>query len=166
MKRMRVLPLFLAVCAGASVAWAVEPWPGESWSAATNLTYLNPAIWSSNLSGAYWNPQSRRLWLADNSGTFTVLREDGSGGFLKERDYSPGGDLEGITQAEDPGRVYLMDSAEKPRVDLSSLRSRPSFSNRRRPRAAPAAAADPRNGIACRGLCHSRIIFSSRNTTS
>lgn len=90
----------------------VEPWPGETWNASSNLTYLGPASpypWTRNLSGAYWNPVTRRLWLANNSGGFTVLKEDGAGGFLNERNYNPGGDLEGITQADPAAdRVYLM----------------------------------------------------------
>src|SRR5437762_1279485 len=79
---------------------ASSAWPGETWEAAIDLTSLNPVAWSKNLSGAYWNPVTRRLWLADNAGTFSVIKEDGAGGFVKEADFFPGGDLEGITQAD------------------------------------------------------------------
>jgi hypothetical protein len=106
----RFIPLSIAMTfLIAAAAWAVEPWPGESWSEATDLTSVGPAVWSSNLSGAYWNPRTRRLWLADNSGTFTVLRENGKGGFLEERDYSPDADLEAITQVDgDETHAYLL----------------------------------------------------------
>lgn len=93
------------------VAAAALTWPGESWTAATDLTPLNPTGWASNLSGAYWNPVTRRLWVCTNSpGKFWALHENGLGGFVIEREYTGTGDLEGITQigaASD--RVFLID---------------------------------------------------------
>lgn len=106
------LAICCVVAACGTVAGAVDPWPGETWGVSSNLTYLGPASpypWTSNLSGAYWNPVTRRLWLANNSGGFTVLKEDVAGGFLNAGNYNPGGDLEGITQADPAAdRVYLM----------------------------------------------------------
>lgn len=94
-----------------SPAGAVTPWPGESWTGATNLTSLNPSGWASNLSGAYWNPVTRRLWVCTNGpAKFWSLRESGAGGFVIEREYSGAGDLEAICQigtASD--RVFLLD---------------------------------------------------------
>ncbi|MDQ1257647.1 MAG: hypothetical protein QG656_2253, partial [Candidatus Hydrogenedentes bacterium] len=90
---------------------AAVPWPGETWSAAVDLTGLNPAGWSSNLSGAYWNPVSRRLWVCLNGpALFWSLKEDGAGGFLIDQSYTGTGDLEGITQMDtDGGRVLMAD---------------------------------------------------------
>ena len=109
---LSVAVIFACVVGRGTVFGAVDSWPGETWAASTNLTSLGPASpypWTSNLSGAYWNPVTRRLWLATNSGGFTVLKENGAGGFLNERNYNPGGDLEGITQADPAAdRVYLM----------------------------------------------------------
>ena len=105
---LAVLGIFMPLRSASPEPYA---WPGESWSTAIDLTYLNPSEWAGNLSGAFWNPQSRSLWLADNSGYFTELKEDGLGGFVMERDYSPSGkpDLEGITQADlGADRIYLM----------------------------------------------------------
>jgi len=104
--------IFAYVAACGTVSGAVVPWPGETWAASTNLTSLGPASpypWTSNLSGAYWNPVTRKLWLANNSGGFTRLGENGASGFQNEGNYNPGGDLEGITQADPAAdRVYLL----------------------------------------------------------
>jgi hypothetical protein len=99
----------------------LDPWPGEVWNSSSNLTFLGPSNpttnWSQNLSSAYWNPLSRRLWVADNTGVFSVLKEDGAGSFTNERDYFVQGandwplstaDLEGITQGTDTNRIYLL----------------------------------------------------------
>lgn len=112
------VPLCLFICLACENLTAAnpQPWPGESWNTASNLTSLGPSgfpNWNSNLSSAYWNPLTRRLWLANNSGVFTVLKENSSGGFTNERNYYVSGvstqtDLEGITQALNTNRVYLM----------------------------------------------------------
>lgn len=106
--------LFLLAGGGASVSGQIRPdispWPGESWMEAVDLTPLNPILWQKNLSGVFWNSRTGRLWLANNSGTFSVLKIDASGQFQKERDYPVGGDLEAITQS--PARdesVFLLD---------------------------------------------------------
>ena len=108
MSCLRIVSVIVASFMAAS-AWAADPWPGETWSASTDLTFLSPTGWSTNLSGAYWNPVTRRLWVANNSGNFSSLKEDGLGSFAIEHTFSPGGDLEGITQADPSAdRVYLM----------------------------------------------------------
>jgi hypothetical protein len=117
--------IFACVAACGTVSGAVVPWPGETWAASTDLTSLGPTSpypWTSNLSGAYWNPDKRKLWLANNSGGFTVLGENGTGGFRNEGNYNPGGDLEGITQADPAAdRVYLMvENAEDIREYVAS----------------------------------------------
>jgi hypothetical protein len=93
------------------VAAAALAWPGETWTAATDLTSLNPTGWASNLSGAYWNPATRRLWACTNSpAKFWSLHENGLGGFVIEREYTGTGDLEGITQVSTASdRVFLID---------------------------------------------------------
>lgn len=90
-------------------------WPGETWAESTDLTSLNPTGWASNLSGAYWNPETRRLWVCTNGpARFWSLNEDGGGGFELEREYSGTGDLEGITQigtASD--RTFVIDESAR-----------------------------------------------------
>ncbi|MCY3020656.1 MAG: PKD domain-containing protein [Planctomycetota bacterium] len=108
MRFTRYLPIVLAAAVLAGTACAFDSWPGESWSASTNLSQSG---WTNNMSGAYWNPVTRRLWVACNSGWFSVLKENGAGGFVVESTYSPSDypDLEGITQANPSAdRVYLM----------------------------------------------------------
>ncbi len=102
-------------------------WPAESLSNATNLTHVEGPDENDfyvNLSGAFWNPDTRRLWLCRNGGSggskFWVLKEDGNGSF--EIDYKAGlrgewtnfGDLEAITQADySENVVYLLIEGEE-----------------------------------------------------
>ena len=98
--------LLLRPCVAAATAW-----PGETWTTATDLTFLDPTGWAKNLSGAYWNPVTRRLWVCTNSpARFWSLREDGAGSFVIEHEYTGTGDLEGITQISTAtDRVFLID---------------------------------------------------------
>ena len=100
-----------------SVANSASPWPAESTSQAVKLTGLDPEFNAPNMSGAAWNPVTRTLWLANNSGQFWALVEDGAGSFRvatnaagTKAKWSPGGDLESICQADfSQPLVYLMD---------------------------------------------------------
>ena len=93
------------------VASAATPWPAETWTASVNLTPLNPSGWATNLSGAFWNPTTRRLWTCTNKpAKFWSLVENGAGGFAIEREYTGTGDLEGITQIGTAAdRVFVID---------------------------------------------------------
>lgn len=96
---------------------AQSPWPAEANTSAVKLTGVDPEFNAVNMSGAFWNPVTRTLWLANNSGRFHALVENSGGSFrvatnssgTKAR-WAPGGDLEAICQANysDP-IVYLMD---------------------------------------------------------
>jgi hypothetical protein len=114
----------LGICLPVS---ADAPWPAEAMSQAVNLTSIEgPGTndFYSDMSGAFWNPVTRRLWVCRNGpgGTnskFWAIREDGSGGF--EIDYKNGnrgewtnfGDLEDITQADlSENVVYLIIEGE------------------------------------------------------
>ena len=101
----------VALLLGPTAAAAATAWPGESWTASTNLTSLDPTGWATNLSGAFWNPVTRRLWVCTNKpAKFWSLRENGSGGFAIEREYTGTGDLEGITQTSTAAdRVFVVD---------------------------------------------------------
>ena len=106
-----VLVLSLLLPASAFAA----AWPGEAWSASTDLTSLNSSGWASNLSGAYWNPATRRLWVCTNGpAKFWSLYEDGAGGFELEREYAGTGDLEGITQVSTAAdRIFVIDESTR-----------------------------------------------------
>ena len=115
--RQTVVVAVWAAVGLASAGMAASPWPAESTSQAVKLTGLDPAFNAVNMSGAAWNPVTRTLWLANNSGQFWALVEDGAGSFrvatnaagTKAR-WSPGGDLESICQADfSQPLVYLMD---------------------------------------------------------
>jgi len=103
-------------------------WPAEPFASSENLTPIEgPGTndFHVNMSGAAWNPISRKLWVVRNGGTggskFWVLKENGSGGF--EVDYKNGlrgewtnfGDLEAIALADfnDPNVVYLLIEGEE-----------------------------------------------------
>lgn len=95
-------------------AAAQSPWPAEAWSAALNLTAVEgPGTndFHVDLSGAFWNPLTRRLWLCRNGpgGTTSklwVLREDGAGSFVVDTrsgsrgEWTSFGDFEAVTQAD------------------------------------------------------------------
>lgn len=115
--RQTVVVAVWAAVGLASAGMAASPWPAEPTSQAVKLTGLDPAFNAVNMSGAAWNSATRTLWLANNSGEFWALVEDGAGSFrvatnaagTKAR-WSPGGDLESICQADfSQTLVYLMD---------------------------------------------------------
>ena len=107
-------PLFLAGTVGARAA---EAWPAEANTSAVHLTDIDSGLNVANWSGASWNPDTRTLWLACNSGYFWALVENGAGSFKVATNaagtaakWSPGGDLEAICQTDsDTNLVYLMD---------------------------------------------------------
>jgi WD40 repeat protein len=113
-----ILPTLLAVLLSGSIAArAVEPWPAETNTAAAPLTGIDAGLNAVNWSGASWNPQTRTLWLACNSGYFWALVENGAGSFRvatnaagTKAKWSPGGDFEGICQTDsNTNLVYVMD---------------------------------------------------------
>ena len=112
----RMFPFAIFLLAGGG-AQAAEPWPAEANTAAVQLTAIDSGLNAANWSGAFWNPDTRTLWLACNSGYFWALVENGAGSFqvatnaagVKAK-WSPGGDLEAICQTDsDAHLVYLMD---------------------------------------------------------
>lgn len=112
----------LSVLAVASTARArpIVAWPAESWSSATNLTPVaGPGTndFHLDLSGAFWNTTTRRLWVCRNgpaasSSKVWCLRENGTGGFVVDTKPGAGspnagraewtgfGDAEALTQAD------------------------------------------------------------------
>jgi hypothetical protein len=106
-----------AILAAVASAMAAEPWPAESNAQAVKLTDADPELNAVNMSGVSWNPVTRALWLANNSGRYYAMVEDGPGRFriatnsagVKAR-WAPGGDLESICQADFAGHtVFLLD---------------------------------------------------------
>ncbi len=100
-----VLILFLS-----STLTFADDWPGEAYADSTDLTLLD-SDFAKDLSGAYWNPSTRRLWVCDNSqDKFWVIKEKSGGGFEIEKEFSGTGDIEGIVQATGADDVvFLMD---------------------------------------------------------
>jgi hypothetical protein len=106
---------------------AAEPWPAESAAQAVNLTAVEgPGTndFHVDLSGAFWNPKAKRLWVCRNGpapnsklwslvpnvgGTFDVEYRAGNRG-----EWTGFGDLEDVTQVDlDADIVYLMVEAEE-----------------------------------------------------
>ncbi len=95
---------------------AANPWPAETNTAAVKLTSVDSEFNDNNMSGAFWNPKMRTLWLANNYGRFFALVEDDTGSFQvatnrngTKAKWRPGGDLEGICQADfTQAIVYLL----------------------------------------------------------
>ena len=114
--RYAILGLALGI-AGAPLAPAADPWPAEAHGDAVRLTDVDAGLNAANWSGAFWNPQTRTLWLAcNNPGSFWALVEDGAGGFQVATNasgtpakWAPGGDLEALCQADRDDSVLAMD---------------------------------------------------------
>ena len=108
---------FAILMLAAGAARGLDAWPAETNVAAVRLTDVDSGLNVANWSGACWNPDTRTLWLACNSGYFWALVENGAGGFRvatnaagAKAKWSPGGDFEGICQtAAESNRVYVMD---------------------------------------------------------
>lgn len=108
------LLVLLSVSSGAA-----QPWPAETNTLATKLTGIDSGLDTSNWSGAAWDPETRTLWLACNSGYFWALVEDGAGSFRvatnaagTKAKWSPGGDLEAICPVEyGASSIFLLNEA-------------------------------------------------------
>jgi hypothetical protein len=108
-------------------ATAADPWPAEPAAQATNLTSIEgpaPNDFYEDLSGAFWNPKAKRLWVCRNGGAtgskFWALTPNAAGSF--EVEYKGGvrgewtgfGDLEDITQVDLSADVlYVIVEAEE-----------------------------------------------------
>jgi len=90
------------------------PWPAEPFSQAVNLTPIEGPgqndFWQ-DLSSAYWNPVTRRLWTCRNGPTNSTSKlwaivEDGAGGYKIDDqgglrgEWTDFGDFEGVTLAD------------------------------------------------------------------
>ena len=116
---MKPIPFaFLAILlACGPAARAADPWPAEAHTAALQLTALDSGLDTVNWSGAFWNPATRTLWLACNSGYFWALVEGGPYGIQVATNaagtlakWTSSGDFEAICQAGlGDDRVYVMD---------------------------------------------------------
>jgi hypothetical protein len=97
----------------ASVAAADVPWPAEPWSEAINLTVI-PGLGASemheDMSGAFWNPVTRRLLICRNGPSNTTsklwaLRQETAETWVldmpggQRAEWSGFGDFEALTQA-------------------------------------------------------------------
>lgn len=121
-----LLAIGASVCVGAHAA--ATPWPAETWSSAVNLTAVEAAgtnDFHQDLSGLFWNPVARRLWVCRNGPTNATskvwrLKENGSGGWEVEGGTGPArcewtgfNDAEAITQADLASNiVYVMAEGE------------------------------------------------------
>ena len=116
MKAMPIALLSVLLTNGAAVR-AVEPWPAEAHTEAVQLTALDSGLNTVNWSGAFWNPATRTLWLACNSGYFWALVEGGPYGIQVATNaagtpakWISSGDFESICQAGlGDEYVYVMD---------------------------------------------------------
>jgi|APSaa5957512535_1039671.scaffolds.fasta_scaffold01771_7 hypothetical protein len=95
-----------------------DPWPAETWETSTNLTELDDGF-GSDVSGAHFNPVTKRLWVADNGGQFVAMVPDGEGSYVVDYQdearayWKSGGDCEGITQVDyNENSVYIMAERE------------------------------------------------------
>ena len=107
---------------------AQSSWPAEPWSAATNLTNVEGAgtnDFHQDLSGAFWNPVTCRLWLcrngpSDSTSKLWALREDGLSSLIVDTragnrgEWTSFGDFEAVTQADlSQDVIYAMVETEE-----------------------------------------------------
>jgi hypothetical protein len=113
-----ILTLLPALAAPSATA---SPWPAEPWSSAINLTPVEgPGVndFHADLSGAFWNPRTRRLWLCRNgpanstSKLWCLAESPAAPGFIVDTRPGPGAlsagraewtgfnDAEALTQAD------------------------------------------------------------------
>ena len=104
---------FLVAISSFPVVASEIPWPAEPIDVAVNLTPIEgPGAndFYYDLSGAFWNPVTRRLWLCRNgpgdaASKIWAVREDGQGSFIIDTrngnrgEWTGFGDLEDLTQA-------------------------------------------------------------------
>jgi hypothetical protein len=119
--------IFLVLVLAALPVRAVDPWPAEAAEEAANLTAVEgpePNDFAVDLSGAFWNPKAKRLWICRDGGmdgskfwalvpgaggTFEVEYRDGLRG-----EWTDFGNVEDITQADlDADVVYLIVEGEE-----------------------------------------------------
>lgn len=118
------LPLFASLAA----AQPTLAWPAEGWFSATNLTQTEgPGTndFYQDLSGAFWNPVTRRLWVnrngpADTTSKFWALKQNAQGAWEVDTrnnlraEWTGFGDLEALTQADLAADVvYLLVETEE-----------------------------------------------------
>ena len=116
-QEMKVVLIMMALAFPFMTAMATRPWPAEFNTQAVKLTKVDSGLNVNNWSGAFWNPVTRTLWLACNSGFFWAMVENGTGSFMvatnaagTQAKWLPGGDLESICQADfSQDIVYLLD---------------------------------------------------------
>lgn len=120
--------LAIATCVSAVAHAAATPWPAETWSSAVNLTSVEGAGTNDlhqDLSGLFWNPVTRRLWVCRNGPTNSTskvwrLKESVAGGWEVEGgagaarcEWTGFNDAEAITQADlVSNTVYVMAEGE------------------------------------------------------
>lgn len=117
MKKAIYILIMLGGMLCSSQSHAQSPWPAEANTSAIKLTSVDAELNDVNMSGAFWNPVTRTLWLANNYGRFCALVEDGAGSFMiatnsggTQASWAPGGDLEAICQVNYNDQiVYLLD---------------------------------------------------------
>lgn len=128
--RQRYLALWIGVIVyPCAVVHAVDvPWPAEPMISAQNLTSVEgPGVndFHSDLSGAFWNPVRRRLWVCRNGplasqSKIWAIREDGMGGFVCDYrnslrgEWTGFGDIEDLTQANlNEDSIYVIVEGEE-----------------------------------------------------
>jgi len=110
----RTASLAWTLCALLSPIHAADPWPAEATADAHNLTSVEgpaPNDFYVDLSGAFWNPEQRRLWVCRNGGAggskFWALIPDGRGSFQVEDRLGLRGEWTGFNDLEDLTQVDL-----------------------------------------------------------
>ena len=95
---LKACAIFYCMAAELNSIQAQAPWPSESWTAAVNLTPVMDPAGLTELSGLYWNDQTRRLYVSHGDGRLRVLQLNGSGNFSQIANIGYSGGPEGITQ--------------------------------------------------------------------
>ena len=97
---LSLIAIFMAVT---QTALAIDPWPGLP--ADASRIDITQSDQGGNMSGAFWNPLTQKLWVISNSGSFWRMGcASGqncmqASSWSSEKKWTIGGDIEAITQA-------------------------------------------------------------------
>lgn len=103
---MKLIKVFIFLISS-NIAFSQNNWPSTSWSNSINLTSTMASSSVDEASGLYWNKDTNRLYLVQNSGRVRVLQYNATtNSFSQIGNKSISGGPEGITMANNSENAF------------------------------------------------------------